>query len=189
MGRDLIEIRFHGRGGQGAVTAANILVLTAYKNGLWGQAFPFFGAERRGAPVVAYARISRKGRVRLRSVIREPDVVVVLDDRLFRFVNVLEGLKKGGYVVINTTEEGIKKFIGRSDVRVFTVNATRIAKDLGLVLAGWPLVNTAMLGALARVLELPIDTVTKSIIEYLGSEKGPKNAEAAKKAYEEVREL
>jgi len=180
--KDLVEIRFHGRGGQGAVTAANILVAAAWKSGLWGQAFPFFGAERRGAPVVAFARLSRR-RVRLHSMIRHPDVVVVLDPKLPKLVNVLEGLKSGGKVVINSAS---RHDLGKGEYSVYCVDATKIALDLGLVLAGWPLVNTSMLGALAKVLNLPIADVKEAIVEYMGKKKGEVNARAAERAYVEV---
>ncbi len=184
---DVLEIRFHGRGGQGAVTAANILVGVAYRNGLWGQAFPFFGAERRGAPVTAFARIG-KGRIRVRSMIRNPDIVVVLDDGLVGIVDVTSGLKDGGKVLVNTQkDEVIRALRGDSKFSVYVVNATKIALDLGLVLAGWPLVNTAILGALAKILNFPFNTVEEAIIDYLGPEKGRKNVEAARRAYEEVR--
>ncbi len=181
LDKDLIEIRFHGRGGQGAVTAANILVVAAYKAGLWGQAFPFFGAERRGAPVKAFARLSKR-RVRMRSMIRRPDIIVILDPSLPKLVDVFEGLKEDGKVVVNSPER--PEYAGR--YRTCYVDASKIALDMGLVLAGWPLVNTPMLGALARALNFPIEHVEEGIKEYIGGEAGEKNAAAARRAYEEV---
>ncbi len=189
INKGLVEIRIHGRGGQGAVTAANILVSIAYKNGLWAQAFPFFGAERRGAPVTAFARIG-KSRIRVRSMIREPDIVVVLDSKLPRLVNVTEGLKKGGCILINaSSKDELTSLNLTGDFKIYLVNATGIALDLKLVLAGWPLVNTAMLGALAKILGFPFKTVEEAIIEYLGVEGGRLNVIAAKRAYEEVVEV
>jgi len=181
--RDIIEIRFHGRGGQGAVTAANILVAAAWKSGLWGQAFPFFGAERRGAPVMAFARLSKK-RVMVRSMIRHPDIVVVLDPKLPELVNVLDGLKPGGKVVINSPSP---PKLRKDRYNIYYVDATKIALDLGLVLAGWPLVNTSMLGALAKVIGLPIENVKEAIIDYIGKKGGELNAKAAERAYNEVK--
>ncbi|MCD6324647.1 MAG: 2-oxoacid:acceptor oxidoreductase family protein [Desulfurococcales archaeon] len=178
----MIEIRFHGRGGQGAVTAANILVVAAYKAGLWGASFPHFGAERRGAPVTAFARISKR-RVRVRSMIREPDVVVVLDPSLLKLVNVTQGLKPDGCVVINSPEK--PDLQGR--FRTCFVNASKIALSKGLVMAGWPLVNTAILGALAKALDFPIQHISEGVKEYLGGEAGVKNAEAAEEGFKEVR--
>jgi 2-oxoacid:acceptor oxidoreductase gamma subunit (pyruvate/2-ketoisovalerate family) len=182
LNKELVELRFHGRGGQGAVTAANILVVSAYKAGLWGTAFPHFGAERRGAPVAAFARISRK-RVRVRSMIREPDVVVVLDPSLLKIVNVLEGLKEGGAVVINSSKR--PEITG--PYRLCYVNASKIALDRGLVMAGWPLVNTAILGAVAKAMDFPMEYVSEGIREYLGGKAGEANASAAEEGFREVR--
>jgi len=148
---------------------------------LWGQAFPFFGAERRGAPVKAFARISKR-RVRMRSMIREPDYLVILDPSLPRIVDVFSGLKKGGAVVINS--ERRPEFA--NTYSTCYVNASKIAIDHGLIIAGWPLVNTAILGALVKVLKIPVETLEEAIRDYVGERMGRKNAEAARKAYEEV---
>jgi len=185
VGKNLVEIRFHGRGGQGAVTAAHILVDSAVREGLWGVAFPFFGAERRGAPVTAYARLSRS-RIYTRTMIRSPDVVVVLDPYLINLVNVFEGIKVGGIAVLNNPREMPRIPEG---VRTFGVNATRIALELGLVLAGWPLVNVAMVGALARILGISLERVVEAIHTILSGRAAELNAEAARRAYAEVREV
>ncbi|HEX7475076.1 MAG TPA: 2-oxoacid:acceptor oxidoreductase family protein, partial [Dehalococcoidales bacterium] len=100
----MIEIRWHGRGGQGAVTSAEILAEAAISEDKFAQAFPSFGPERRGAPVLAFVRISPNQPIRIRSSITEPDVVVVLDPGLLRIVNVTSGLKPGGIVIVNTTK-------------------------------------------------------------------------------------
>ncbi len=101
----LVEICLHGRGGQGAVTAANLLVAAALKDGNKGvQAFPFFGAERRGAPLRAFARVS-DGEIHLRSEVYTPDIVIVLDESIMRVVDVLKGLKNGGKILINTRKK------------------------------------------------------------------------------------
>lgn len=179
-----VEVRFHGRGGQGAVTAANLLVDAAVRKGLWGTAFPFFGAERRGAPVTAYARISSE-RVLTRSMIRRPDAVVVLDPAIMNYVNVFSGLKEGGAAVVNSHKPPqipVK-------ARLFVVDATRIALDLGLVLAGWPLVNVAMLGALSRVLGIELGYVLEAVRDALSGRIGELNARAAERAYKEVVEV
>ena len=181
-----VEIRFHGRGGQGVVTAAQILVEAALLDGLWGQAIPLFGAERRGAPVVAYARLS-KSPLTYHSGIRRPDVVVVLDPYVLKLVNVLEGLKEGGMVIVNSPKPPVD-LVGRG-YRVYYVNATRIAIELGLVVAGWPVVNTAMLGAVSRVLGLvSIESVVNAIKSRWPGKLGEANAEAARKAFHEVAE-
>lgn len=181
---DLIEIRFHGRGGQGAVTAANMLVDIGYRSGLWGQAFPFFGAERRGAPVVAFARLSKRY-IRIRSMIKEPDIIVVLDPKLPELVNVYRGLKSDGTALINSPRAPRIK----GAYRIYYLDASKIASDLGLILAGWPLVNTAMLGALAKILNLPLNNVIDTIRENIGDRLGELNAKAAERAYKEVRKI
>jgi len=136
---------------------------------------------------MAFARIGKQ-RIRRRSMIREPDIVVVLDDRLPKVVNVLSGLRNGSYVLINTGSIDVAKELSSDGkYRVYAVNATRIALDLNLVLAGWPLVNTAILGALAKILKFPLRSVEEAIIEYLGEERGKINVLAAKRAYEEVK--
>ncbi|MCY0868745.1 MAG: 2-oxoacid:acceptor oxidoreductase family protein [Desulfurococcus sp.] len=187
----LVEILFYGRGGQGAVTAANILVEAAMMSGLHGQGFPFFGAERRGAPVTAFARISDKPILR-HGMFREADVIVVLDRGLLDLGFVKSGvLKSNGTVIVNTDESSIPidkiNISGRA--RVYSVNATRIARELGLVIAGWPVVNTSMLGALARATGLvDVETISKAIAEYFENSKiGILNAEAARRAYSETR--
>ncbi|MEO3992701.1 MAG: 2-oxoacid:acceptor oxidoreductase family protein [Desulfurococcaceae archaeon TW002] len=178
---EVVEIRFHGRGGQGVVTAANVLVDALLKAGLYGQAIPFFGAERRGAPVVAYARVSKKP-IRTRSSIKRPSIVVVLDSKLSGLVNVLEGLKPGGAILINSPEKpNIKK-----GFKTCYVNAVEIALRHNLVLAGWALVNMPMVGALARILEVPIEAVEEAIRDRIEGKAGELNAIAAREAYNEV---
>ncbi len=179
---EITEIRFHGRGGQGAVTAANILVGAALKAGFYGQAIPFFGAERRGAPVVAYARISKLP-IRTRSAVRTPSVVVVLDRRLSELVDVLEGLKVGGTVLVNSPEAPDM----RGAFRVCYVDAVKIALRHNLVLSGWVLVNTPITGALAKIIELPIEAVEETIKELIGGGLGELNAAAARESFEGVR--
>lgn len=178
-----IEIRFHGRGGQGAVTAANLLVASALIEGKYGQAFPFFGAERRGAPVLAFARISDKP-IRIHSEIKEPDVVVVFDPSLIEIVDVLKGLKPNGKIIINSPEP-VKL---DDSYETYYVDATRIALKYGLVLAGWPLINTAMLGAIIGVLRvISIESVVKAIKSNWSGKLAELNANAAIDAYNSVK--
>jgi len=183
----LYEIRFHGRGGQGAVTAATILVKAALYDGLTGQAIPYFGAERRGAPVVAFARISDK-KVRIHSHIYNPDAIVILDEYVVELVDVTSGLKENGVIVINTRkgpEEVYERFKVGSKVAV--VDATRIALSLDLIVAGWPVVNTAMLGAISKATNIvSIKAITKAIEESFTGEAGRINAKAAIEAHKET---
>jgi len=142
----MIEIRLHGRGGQGAVTSAELLALGALKEGKYAQAFPSFGPERRGAPVVAFCRISDE-EIRVRAVIYRPDIVLVLDPSILRLVDVGGGLKADGILVANTrhSPQEIKEELGVKS-RVATVNANHIAlEELGVTIT-----NTTMLGALLK---------------------------------------
>jgi len=182
----IIEIRFHGRGGQGAVTAAQLLAKAAFLEGKWSQAFPFFGAERRGAPVTAYTRISNKP-ILLRSQVYQPDHVVVLDPSLFAYVNPLSGLNEGGFVIVNTSKDP-KDLNIPPNFAVATVDATSIALDLKLLLAGIPIVNTAMLGAIAKATNLvSVDSVEKVILKTWPDKRGEINARAVRLAYESTR--
>ena len=144
----MLEMRFHGRGGQGAVTSAELLAQAAIREGKHAQAFPSFGPERRGAPVQAFSRISDDQHIRLRAEVTEPDVVIVLDPGLLQVVDVNSGLKEGGITVINTrkTPRDIRAKLSSAH-RIATVDATQIARDV----LGVPITNTTMLGALVKV--------------------------------------
>ena len=127
----LVEIRWHGRGGQGAVTSAALLAQAAISEGKYAQAFPSFGPERRGAPVLSFVRISARQPVKVRAEITQPDVVAVLDPGLLSIVDVASGLKPNGIVVVNTrksTEQLRKEFGFKSSLA--TVDATKIAREL-----------------------------------------------------------
>ena len=175
----MIEIRFHGRGGQGAVTAAQILATSAFYDGKYSQGFPFFGVERRGAPVMAFTRIDDK-KIILRSQIYNPDYVVVQDAGLLGAVNVVEGLKKDGTVVVNTTEEDMD--LG---FKTYTIDATGIALDI----LGVPIVNTTMLGAFIGATDIvSIDSVKKAILNTFKGKLGEKNAKAAEVAYNTIKD-
>jgi 2-oxoisovalerate ferredoxin oxidoreductase gamma subunit len=174
----MIEIRFHGRGGQGAVTAARLLAEAAFNEGKYCQAFPSFGAERRGAPVLAFTRIDNK-QIRIRTLVYEPNYVVVLDPTLLEVINVAAGLKKGGIIVVNAKEvpEELKA------AKVATVDATAIALEF----LGSPITNTAMLGAFAKATKLvSLNSVVKVIEGYFGGKLAEKNVAAVKAAYEQT---
>jgi pyruvate ferredoxin oxidoreductase gamma subunit len=181
--KELIEIRWHGRGGQGAVSSAELLARAAINEGKYASAFPAFGAERRGAPVVAFLRINSKQPIRTRAEIDQPDVVVVLDPRLLRLVKVTSGLKGEGILIINTTQtvEEVKSKL-EAKWRVAIINATGIANEL----LGVPIVNTAMIGALVKatgVVEL--DSLLEPL-QYHFPRLAEKNMNAIKRAYEET---
>lgn len=175
----MIEVRFHGRGGQGAVTAAEILAKAAFEDGKHCQAFPFFGVERRGAPVVAFTRIDNQP-IRRRYQVYEPNYVVVLDDGLTEVVDVFSGIKDGGKIIINTTNDlKIKE-----GVEVQKIDATGISLEI----LGVPIVNTVMLGAFAGVTgEVSLESLVKVIKETFKGPIGEKNAKAAEIAYKKVK--
>jgi len=181
----MYEVRFHGRGGQGAVMAAQALANAAFLEGNFAVAFPFFGAERRGAPVLAFARVDRN-RIRRKTQVYEPDYVVVLDDKLVSYVNVLEGLKNGGMAVINFAGKPEEIDLGR-EVKTATVDATSIALDI----LGQPITNSAILGAFSKATGLiSPQSMQQGVKEIfgarLGRKAGEKNAEAVKVAYEKT---
>ena len=146
----MIEIRFHGRGGQGAVTSAELLALAAIGEGKYAQAFPSFGPERRGAPVVAFCRISDEP-IRIRANVYEPDIVVVLDASLLKIVNVAAGLKPDG-VLVTTSKDAPEKVKGDLKIkqRLAVVDAAKIAMEV----LGLPITNTTLLGSLVRAWEV-----------------------------------
>ena len=141
----MIEVRFHGRGGQGAVVASRVLAAAAFSRGDHVQAFPAFGLERRGAPVLAFTRIHSEP-ILTRTQIYEPDHVIVLDASLLRIVNVTDGLKPGGWIVVNT-DRAPNELPGLDAFNVAAINASDIALRHGLGSRIAPIVNTAILGA------------------------------------------
>lgn len=146
----MIEVRFHGRGGQGAVTAAELVAQAAIASGKYAQGFPNFGPERRGAPVMAFLRVSDDP-IYLRERIDSPDVVVVLDPTLLGMVNVTEGLAQGGTVIINAADEKSPALKELSKTyRVAVVNASTIAMET----LGVPITNTAIIGALVQASQI-----------------------------------
>jgi len=178
----MIEIRFHGRGGQGAVTSAELLATAAINSGKYAQAFPSFGPERRGAPVVAFCRISDEP-IRVRANILNPDYVLVLDPSILRIVNVTEGLKENGTLVTNTRYSGaeIRQELSIKH-RLATVNATRIAMETLKL----PITNTTMLGALIRASEAVEKSQLKDPFEHRFGRIAAKNITAFEKAFEET---
>jgi pyruvate ferredoxin oxidoreductase gamma subunit len=177
----LVEIRWHGRGGQGAVTSAELLAQAAINEDKYAQAFPAFGAERRGAPVMAFVRIDSHQPIRIRAEVTEPDIVMVLDPGLLRVVNVTSGLKEDGVLVVNTPKgpDGIKLEAG-AKWSLATVDATKIAREL----LGVPIVNTAMIGALLKANEVvKLESLVEPLKERFGR-LAERNISAMQKAYE-----
>ncbi|MCX6004116.1 MAG: 2-oxoacid:acceptor oxidoreductase family protein [Chloroflexi bacterium] len=179
-----LEIRWHGRGGQGAITAAKIIAQAAYVKGYQGvTAAPSFGAERRGAPVSASTRISHEP-VLVVSQVENPDIVVVLDHTLLKYPDVTQGLGKNGWLVVNSPlppkELGIK-----GEFNIATADATKVCQDLGLIVAGLVIVNTAILGAVikaTRIVDLP--TLEKVMRERFSNSTVDINLAAINKTHE-----
>ena len=169
----MFEIRIHSRGGQGGVTAARLLATAALHDGKYATACPFYGAERRGAPVVSFVRIDDHP-IKVYSQIRDPDLVVVLDASVMETVDVLHGLKKSGRVLINSTHK--PEFAGYT---TFNVDLTGIALKEKLVVAGSPILNTPVLGALAKVGIVTVDSAKTAIRGMFTDERNVKAAEAA----------
>ena len=179
----MIEIRFHGRGGQGAVTSAELVALAAIGEGKYAQSMPSFGPERRGAPVQAYLRVSEKP-IRIRAEIIQPDIVVVLDESLLEVANAAAGLKDGGLLVVNTTSspEEIKKRVGWKG-RAATVDALTIAMETLKV----PITNTTMIGALLRAREIvPLKSLEEPVRHRFNEKLAARNLEALKQAFEKT---
>jgi pyruvate ferredoxin oxidoreductase gamma subunit/2-oxoisovalerate ferredoxin oxidoreductase gamma subunit len=183
----MVEIRFHGRGGQGTVVAGILLAKAFFRAGYYVQSFPLFGVERRGAPVEAYVRLDRE-EILLRNNSFTPDHVVVLATTLLEGIDVTRGLKPGGWILLNSPDSCAddQRF---SNFRLACVDATEIALSRELGTHTHPIVNTAMAGALARILGAPpLDAVYGAIEEEI-SEKPAVNIEAAREAYERVAEM
>lgn len=169
----MYEIRIHSRGGEGGVTAARLLALAAFRDGKYATACPLYGAERRGAPVVSYVRIDDHP-IRIYSQIRNPDLVVVLDTSVMEAVDVLHGLKQGGRVLINAPKA--EEIQGH---RSYPVDLTGIALSLGLVIAGSPVLDTPVLGALAKMGIISLESAKAAIEEMFSDERNVRAAEAA----------
>jgi len=185
----VFQIRLHGRGGQGVVTGAEMLSVAAFLQGRHAQAFPSFGSERTGAPVVAFCRIDDK-EIRLREPILAPDALIIQDPTLLHQVEVFSGLQPHGYILINTTrsyeELGIGEFIaGFRPERLCTVPAT----ELAMKHVGRPLPNAALLGGFAAVTGLlSLDSVAAAIRDKFPGRVAEGNVAAATAAYETVRQ-
>lgn len=179
---EILEVRWHGRGGMGAVTSAELIAHAAISEGKYAQSFPSFGPERRGAPVIAFLRISDEF-IRIRTNIYEPDIVMVLDPSLLRVVDVTSGLKESGKIIVNSRKspEQLKSEFGYR-WPVAAVNASKIARETIRL----PITNTAMMGALEKVTEVvKVDSLVEQLRERFGA-RAEANIEAMKRAYNEI---
>jgi pyruvate ferredoxin oxidoreductase gamma subunit len=183
----LYEIRWHGRGGQGAVTAAKITAQAAHFKGYSGvTAAPSFGAERRGVPVSALTRISTET-ITVVSQVEKPNAVVVLDQSLLEYEEVISGLSSQGWLIVNSSLQPQELEI-KGDFNIAVADATKVCRELGLMVGGLPMVNTAMLGALAcatRIIDM--NSIEKVIKDRFTNNAVGINLTAIKKTYEITR--
>jgi len=183
----MFQVRIHGRGGQGVVTAAEMLSIAAFREGRHAQAFPSFGSERTGAPVVAFCRIDNRV-IRSREPVMKPDAVIIQDATLLHVVDVFAGLAKEGFILINTARDletlGLAEFVaGHPRERFITVNAT----DLAMKHIGRPVPNAALLGAFAALTrQITLQAVADAISETFGEKIAKANIAAAAAAHDEV---
>ncbi|MEU6378706.1 2-oxoacid:acceptor oxidoreductase family protein [Streptomyces sp. NPDC046909] len=178
----MFQIRIHGRGGQGAVTAAEVLSVAAFLEGRHAQAFPSFGSERTGAPVTAFCRID-EGPIRVREPVTRPDALVVQDATLLHQVNVFDGLRPEGTVLVNSPRGPADLALAAAVGTVLTVPATALA----LRHLGRPVPNIVLLGGLAALTGVvTIDSLTAAVHERFPGELGTANAAAAQEAYHHV---
>jgi 2-oxoacid:acceptor oxidoreductase gamma subunit (pyruvate/2-ketoisovalerate family) len=187
----ICEVRWHGRGGQGAISSAKILAHAGFLDGFRGvTSAPSFGAERRGAPVTASTRLSHEP-IRVLSRVEHPSLVIVLDDTLLHTENVTEGLREDGWLVVNSgrNPRELEVPAGMHTV-VATADATTIAREVGLVVAGNPMVNTPMLGAVARATGLvTMENVAEAIRKVFSPSPAEKNIQAARLTFERTQVL
>jgi pyruvate ferredoxin oxidoreductase gamma subunit len=186
----VFEVRIHGRGGQGVVTAAELLSVAAFEGGKHAQAFPSFGSERTGAPVISFCRIADRA-IRTREPIAEPDVLIVQDPTLLHQVAVFSGLKPDGYVLINSTrsfeELGLGDLVAQQErpERLLTLPATDLAREH----LGRPLPNAVLLGGFAAMTgAVSIEAVESAIRAKFKAKLADGNVAAARAAYDHVME-
>jgi 2-oxoacid:acceptor oxidoreductase gamma subunit (pyruvate/2-ketoisovalerate family) len=185
----IINIVIHGRGGQGAVTASAIIAEAAYLSGNFVDvhAYPSFGAERRGAPIQAYAKLSRSEKIWDRSQINNPDVIIVFDESVLN-QDIASSLKEDGIIIINSDREPdyfVKKYGLGDDVKIIAYDINRLSIDNNLLIEGNPVVNTPILGLLSKALpELEIDNLKKVVKAKMTKELAEKNISLIQQGYE-----
>jgi len=183
--KKLLEVRWHGRGGQGAWTASELFARAAIYEGKYIQSFPEFGPERMGAPVAAFTRISTEP-IQIHCAVYNPDVVAVLDPTLLKTVPVTSGLNEEGTIIINSKENpaDTRKMLNTDKGKIWTVPATEIAMRI----LGRPITNTAMLGAVARITgAVKLESIEKVVEERFRRDIAEKNVAVVKEAYKEVK--
>ncbi len=184
--KNIVEFRWHGRGGQGAWTASELLARTALYEGKYIQSFPEFGPERMGAPVTAFTRISTEP-IRIHCAVYEPDIVVVLDPSLLKTVPVTSGVNENGIILVNSVDEPakVRENLKTEKGKIWTIPATQIA----LKILGMPITNTAMLGIVARATKIvSLESIEKIVKERFRADLAEKNFAVIKEAYQEAKQ-
>lgn len=179
------EVRIHGRGGQGSLVLAQFMAIAALEDGKYGQAFPFLGGggERRGKAIMAFFR-QNDGPIRLRSRVSEPDYVIVQDATILNELDVTEGLKRGGMILVNTDKNGTELGL-KGSFRVVAFSAEEIARRI----LGRPIMNTAILGAFAAITnEISLDAALRAVRSKFPGELGEKNAQVVQESYKRLME-
>ncbi|MFX0187433.1 MAG: 2-oxoacid:acceptor oxidoreductase family protein [Candidatus Hodarchaeota archaeon] len=184
---DVINIVIHGRGGQGAVTACEIIAEAAFLGGNFADvhAYPSFGAERRGAPVQAFAKLSKKEKIWDRTQIEAPDIIIALDETVLN-QTITSSLKKDGIFIINS-EKGPKYFADKynlSNIRIIVADINKLALEKGLIIDGAPIVNTPILGLLSKSLNgLSLDNINKVVQKRMNKNLARLNIELIEEGY------
>lgn len=187
MMKVMVEIRIHGRGGQGVVTASDLVAMAAFAEGRHAQAFPSFGSERTGAPVVAYCRV-REEKIRTREPVLEPDLLIVQDPTLLGIIDVFSGLNPQGYVLINSSKRSAELGLTERQESMPKGHFMTIpAADIARKHTGRTVPNAVLLGAAAAMTGLyKMESVTHAIMERFPGKVGEMNVAAAQEAYELV---
>ena len=178
------EIRIHGRGGQGSLVLAQFMAIAALEDGKYGQAFPFLGGggERRGKPIMAFCRLSDKP-IRLRSRVAEPDYAIVQDATILNELDVTEGLKDNGLILVNTDKKIEDLGLAGRAFKAYTISADNLARQI----LGRPIINTALLGAFAAITgELTLGSALNAVRSKFPGEIGEKNAQIVQESYDQL---
>ncbi len=180
------EIRIHGRGGQGSLVLAQFMAIAALEDNKYGQAFPFLGGggERRGKPIMAYCRLADQP-IRLRSRVSDPDYVIVQDATIISELDITEGLKTDGLILVNTESDLSRWGLDQKNLKVFSFSGETLAREI----LGKPIINTALLGAFAAVTdEISLEAAVSAVKSKFPGEIGKKNALVVEESYKQIKE-
>ena len=186
FGGQMKEIRIHGRGGQGSLVLAQFMAIAALEDNKYGQAFPFLGGggERRGKPIMAYCRLADQP-IRLRSRVSDPDYVIVQDATIISELDITEGLKTDGLILVNTESDLSRWGLDQKNLKVFSFSGETLAREI----LGKPIINTALLGAFAALTdEISLEAALSAVKSKFPGEIGKKNALVVEESYKQIKE-